>query len=586
MMNSSEFMNRLLFALLLTSFTLFAGVKAVAQDAQQQSGTQQTLLPDIDPQDIEIRSQFQARFPGLNRQPILGFNPRPRVYQIDPNRLPFLEDEEDVLASLPVGSLDRPEPPEYSALGYRSPKYAFLRMGIGSDITPESDAFATARLAKNSWISGNIRFTSSDGHEEQLNTSYRLFDAGLNSYSRFSDRTTMRVNAGYVSNFNRMLQLGTDSENLLQAESKIGVDGFRGGVNLDLSETSLSGTTISVSGYANNFSADSDLDPFDAADASEWGVRAGGTYSRLGGHLNEVHRLRVQTQLGGVDPVLNESTNWSVSTLSAHYERLFNYQTDVKASAGVSAVSDSQQDFVLYFAPEAEVKHRVFRGLDIRLKAHGKPTHNSLFDVQRTNRFFDLNSNLRHQYEKMALGELTTEPFYGTKITGGVSLQDVTNFLYYSRTEEPFGMDNISEGYYSAQFDDASIFKIYGAFTQDLKAEVLWLSADAYLQRPRLSGQDRDIPFMETFSVASSVSFRPAKELLIEGWGEFKSGRESHTGESLSSYVTLGSRFEISLTENFGIYGKLLNILDEDYEYWDGYREHGFRGFIGLTVLL
>jgi len=119
-----------------------------------------------------------------------------------------------------------------------------------------------------------------------------------------------------------------------------------------------------------------------------------------------------------------------------------------------------------------------------------------------------------------------------------------------------------------------------------LKAEVLWLSADAYLQRPRLSGEDRDIPYMETLSVASSVSFRPVKELLIEGWGEFKSGRESHTGESLPSYVTLGGRFEISLTENFGIYGKLINLLDEDYEYWEGYREHGFRGFIGLTVLL
>jgi hypothetical protein len=557
-----------------------------ASFAQSQQDREQSLLPDIDPQDIEIRSQFQARFPGLNRQPILGFNPRPRVYQIDPNRLPFLEDEEDVLASLPVGSLDRPEPPEYSTLGYRSPKFAFLRMGVGSDITPETDAFATAKIADNSWISGNVRFTSSDGHEEQLDTSYRLFDAGLNSYSRLSDRTTMRVNAGYISNFNRQLQLETDSESLLQAESKIGVDGIRGGVSLDLSETSLSGTTISVSGFANSFSVDSDLAPFNAADASEWGLNASGTYSRLGSNLNEVHRLQVRTKLGSVDPVLNESTNWSVSTLSAHYERLFNYQTDVHASLGVSAVTDSRQDFVLYFAPEAEINHRVFRGLDVRLKAHGKARHNSLFDVQTTNRFFDLGSNLRHQYEKMALGELTTEPFYGTKITGGVSVQDITNFMYFSRTEESYGFDAISEGYYSAQFNDAAIFKIYGAFTQDLKAEVLWLSAEAYLQRPRLSGEDRDIPFMETFSVESSLSFRPVKELLIEGWGEFKSGRESHTGESLSSYVTLGSRFEISLTENFGIYGKLLNILDEDYEYWDGFREHGFRGFIGLTVLL
>jgi hypothetical protein len=561
-------------------------VAVTSAKAQTQADREQSLLPDIDPQDIEIRSQFQARFPGLNRQPILGFNPRPRVYQIDPNRLPFLEDEEDVLASLPVGSLDRPEPPQYSALGYRSPKYAFLRMGIGSDITPESDLFATARVAENSWISGNVRFTSSDGHEEQLDTSYRLFDAEINSYSRLSDKTTMRANAGFLSNFKRQLQLGTENETFLQAESKIGVEGIYGGVNVNFSETSLSGTDVSISGYSNSFSIDSDLQPFNAMDATEWGLNAKGAYSRLGERVNEVYRLQVESQMGGIDPVLNVSTNWSVSTLSAQYERLFNYRTDLKASVGVSGASDSAQDFVLYFAPEVEVTHTVFRGLDIRVKAQGKPSHQSLLDVQQTNRFFDLESNLRHQYEKMVLGELTTEPFYGTKINGGVSLQDITNFMYFSRAQFPYGINTISEGYYSAQFDEASIFKIYGGFTQDLKAEVLWLSANAHIQRPRLSGDDRNIPFMETLSVSSSVSFRPAKELLIEGWGEFKSGRESHTGESLSSFVTLGSRFEISLTENFGIYGKLLNILDEDYEYWDGYREHGFRGFIGLTVLL
>jgi len=152
MMNSSEFMNRLLFALLLTSFTLFAGVKAVAQDAQQQTGTQQTLLPEIDPQDIEIRSQFQARFPGLRRQPILGFNPRPRVFQIDPNRTPFFEDEETVVANLPIGVLDRPEPPRYMPLGYSDPQNGFARIGIGSYFTPEADVYAVGRLNEKSCV--------------------------------------------------------------------------------------------------------------------------------------------------------------------------------------------------------------------------------------------------------------------------------------------------------------------------------------------------------------------------------------------------------------------------------------------------
>src|SRR5690625_1067031 len=114
----------------------------LAGQTQTQADVERSLLPDIDPQDIEIRSQFQARFPGLSRQPILGFNPRPLVYQIDPDRIPYIEDEEAQLANLPMGRLDRPDSPEYNALGYALPKYAFIRAGVGSDITPEADLFA------------------------------------------------------------------------------------------------------------------------------------------------------------------------------------------------------------------------------------------------------------------------------------------------------------------------------------------------------------------------------------------------------------------------------------------------------------
>ena len=45
--------------------------------AQSGSNAQNTLLPEINPQDIEIRSEFRAKFSGLRRQPILGFDPKP-----------------------------------------------------------------------------------------------------------------------------------------------------------------------------------------------------------------------------------------------------------------------------------------------------------------------------------------------------------------------------------------------------------------------------------------------------------------------------------------------------------------------------
>ncbi len=89
-------MNRFLsFAFALV--VIFLAVNPVA--AQDQQERESSLLPEIDPQDIEIRSQFKARFPGLRRQPILGFDPTPRVYQIDSDRTPFMETQEQVVAA-------------------------------------------------------------------------------------------------------------------------------------------------------------------------------------------------------------------------------------------------------------------------------------------------------------------------------------------------------------------------------------------------------------------------------------------------------------------------------------------------------
>lgn len=553
--------------------------------AQSQSDTENALLPDIDPQDIEIRSQFQARFPGLRRQPILGFNPRPRVFQLDPDRMPFIEDEEAILASLPIGRLDRPEPPQFNPLGYATPKYMFVRAGVGSDITPEADFFTIGKINDNHWVSGNLRFHSSNGHEEQVSTSYRYVNASVRSYNRLTENITLQADAGVLSNFNHFLQLRSNQEEFLDINSRVNVNGFRGGIEVEQAKTSLTGIQVSASGFVNDFSYDSGLPQLQDAGASEWGSQLKGEYSRLGNNLNEVQRLRLQTNFGSIDPVDSLSSSWSVSRLSAQYERLFNYNTDIKASAGVSLVTDSGEDAVIYFTPDVEIKHTVFRGLALRAKASGSASHPTLIDLQQENRFYDLSGNLKHRYTMTGLAEAHLEPFYGTKIMGGVSFQDVKNFLYYSRVSTPFNEVAIDEGYYTAAFDNATIFKVYGGFTQDLKADVFWISAEGYWQRPKLSNGN-NIPFSENLSVSSTVSFRPINELLIEGWGEFKSGRKNHNQETLSSFVTIGSRFEISITDKFGVYGKLLNLLDENYEYWDGYREHGFRGFVGFTVLL
>ncbi|MDZ7721023.1 MAG: hypothetical protein U5K72_19540 [Balneolaceae bacterium] len=550
---------------------------------QTQNDQDQSLLPEINPQDIEIRSQFQAQFPGLRRQPILGFNPRPRVFQVDPNRMPFIEDEETVVANLPIDQLSRPDPPEYDMLDYASPKNAFIRAGVGNYITPEVDAFATAKLSESNWISTDLHFTSSDGHDESVNTSYRFADATLKSFNRLSERTNLILRAGAISDFNHQLQLDSNIEDLLNTNTKITRLGFNGSADVDVASTSLTGTNISASGFFDEYSTTSGLSAFEET-AMEAGGAIEAAYSRLGNHLYEIHSLNLDAEVGSTSPLFSDSYTWSVSTLSANYERLFNYKTDVQVSIGASAVTDDLNDFTVYFAPKAQIKHTLFRGLEINAELSAAPSYKTYSELRSENRFFNVNSTIEHQYEMQALGELEMEPFYGTKIVSGASFQDIRNYLYYSRETQPMGIADIDAGYYSAEFRDATIFKVYGAFTQDLKPDVLWFSADGYWQIPTLSNDDR-IPYTETVGINAALSFRPKDSLLLEGWGEFAGGRQDHNGANLDSYLLIGGRFELSLTDQFGVYGKLVNLLNENYQLWQGYEERGFQGYVGLTFL-
>ena len=133
-------MKRFLFSTILILLSLGGWVSA-------QSGyAQNSLLPEIDPQDIEIRSEFRARFPGIRRQPILGFNPMPRVFRIDPNRTPFMESDKDAVASIALTQLDRPDPPQKKILKEPSRANAYIKAGMGNYITPELEAYVLRRL--------------------------------------------------------------------------------------------------------------------------------------------------------------------------------------------------------------------------------------------------------------------------------------------------------------------------------------------------------------------------------------------------------------------------------------------------------
>ena len=577
-------MTRILSSVFITVLLiLFLAPQGLAQQASDES--QRSLLPDIDPQDIEIRSQFQARFPGLRRQPILGFNPQPRIFQIDPNRTPFIEDEETVAASLTIVELDRPEAPQYKPLTYADPRQGFARLGIGSYITPEADIFATARLGERQWVSANINYRSSDGHLDLQNSSYRNFDGIVRTYNHISDSKTLRVHAGGRSDFNYLTQNVTPAGFVQDSEGRVAQNGFRLGASLLSNRTAMSGWQASVNGFGNQYEITGGSGITMQGDASEWGLTAGGGYAWLGSRVEEAYSLNVSVKTGEISLLNGDSEVWNISQATMSYDRLFNYQTDFKLQMGVAIVTDAVNGTTFYPAPKVDVRHTLFSGLDVRGVFAGTPDHKTLSELRGMNRFQQLTDPVEHQYTLEGRAELIAEPLSGTSFRAGFGYETIQNHFYYRRGFAT-NQDGVTEaGAYRLHFQDASFLRLYGSFTQKLVPEKLWIQAEGYLQRPRFSNGDK-IPFTEASGLTGSISYMLTSEVLLEGWAELKGSRYHPDGnEDLSAYALLGAKFEYSLQDRFGIYGKLVNITDTQYELWQGFPERGFQGFVGITIL-
>ncbi|MFT5143769.1 MAG: hypothetical protein ACI80V_000012 [Rhodothermales bacterium] len=68
-------------------------------------------LPDLAPRDVEIRGELTISFPSLRRQPLVGFNPPPRVPDIGLRRMPFVERYKQRGTELPQNPLANPTTP-------------------------------------------------------------------------------------------------------------------------------------------------------------------------------------------------------------------------------------------------------------------------------------------------------------------------------------------------------------------------------------------------------------------------------------------------------------------------------------------
>lgn len=566
------------FVFLLLLF-LIATVNSLPAQDQQQQESENSLLPEIDPQDIEIRSQFQARFPGLRRQPILGFEPTPRVYQIDPNRMPFMETQEEVVATLPVSELSRPDPPAFTPFHYSPDINAFGRAGIGSYISPEVKFWGVTRLNSKSYVGGDLDYSSSDGHLDNQPSSFRFFNANGEFATKLDSKSRLAFDGGFENSFNHMIDLGPGA--VIPETARKEYDGFHLNGEYQNFKNSITGWKVRANlQYFNAKLTDAD----NSSGNSEEMVYNGSVAKRwAGSHVNETFTVKLGAKAGDFS---NDrfSNNWLTAQAGVEYERLFNYSTKVTADASLyygSGAFDSK----VYIGPSLQIEHPFIDIITLKAKVEARPYVKTIEQLHSMNRFLNVSDNLRHSYNLKGLAEASIEYTNLGTLNFGVQYENITDYPLFVRETTPI-IGGTSLGYYETDYADVYRARAYASVSHQFIPERFWLNGKVYIQSPEIQDGGR-IPYEEKLGINSSLSIRPIDMLTFEGWVNYTGPRRTfRTDEELKGFLLLGGQLDVEITERFGAYVKLVNLLSQEYEIWQGYIERPFQAYGGVTVKL
>ncbi|MDZ7772663.1 MAG: hypothetical protein U5K31_07995 [Balneolaceae bacterium] len=571
---------------------LMLAVLTVPAHAQQEQG-QNTLLPEIDPQDIEIRSQFRARFPGLTRQPILGFDPNPRVFQIDPDRMPFMESRDDVVASLSVSELSRPAPPDYVPMSYSAPIGLFANAGFGSYTAPEAKLWGLYKPSDRSYVGMDLDLsTSLDDHLDQRPSTYRDFAANLEFGTKLDARTQLDVFGGMRSDFNYSAGFPPSGSSTDYGQRSL--TGFNLGAELRSMRNGVTG-----------WDARADL-KFNGMKVNEGGgirqgheavYEVGGRYQWAGSQPRETWQVKGDVR-GGIysDEIGDGTTGWITLYGAAVYDRLFNYTTRLTAEAGAYYVANSMESAVLP-GPRLSLKYWISERLTLQVQGEAAPRLFSRGQLYDRNRFVQIEQELGHSYDMRGSAEISLAFFDEGRIYGGVSYRygDNNPVFAYEGALSAAAAAGDPPADYRVYYDDLTVARIFGGVSHALVAETIWFHAEGYLQVPRLVDEvsyhsgDR-VPFMETWGLNGSISFRPINDIKVEGWADLMGGRPANSQQTLDAELDpvflLGGRADVEISDHFGVYAKIVNLLSQNYSMWYRYPERPLQVFGGVTLKL
>lgn len=563
--------------------SLFLGIMAPGT-ASGQDDEERPALPDIAPRTVEIRGQLEIHFPVLERQPLIGFNPPPRMVDVT-GRRPFTEAYRTGAADLPASPLQAPNAPTLARLEGIERRMGILEARAGRYFSRYLDARIEHGFNPNVAVTGQLRYRGLDGHEpfefDPVASSASDDLDGRVDLHLFGDDLRGGVGIeGYHASYEMYGATGSFS-----APPLIPYPG-RTGSNLEASgwirtttsgpidgalRARLSGTSFTTDSCPEIIFGPCNSDQFERNQRTlsidgvgEFDLNGRTAFAQANVALSGVDRqglagTDVVTADAGLGALLVQSP-----TMALHIGARMLY-------AGSNDNAGEPDYTLLYVSPD--VRLDVYPGTGIQIFAENRPsaTHGHLADVYRVNPYVVAQPSL-HGELTMVDARAGARFFRGpatVNVEGGLMMSPQYQFFQRGTVEGDYAM-GVSE----LAYDEAQILHA-GGDVSVVVGGIATANAGLTWRRGRLTDLgDAHIPYFGAFLGHAMISVPIASNsVVLTATGRYESSRYRDIAQTrrLGDYAALDLRGTFRVNHMIGIVAAVENISAGYLEQWDGY---------------
>ena len=583
---------------LLFAFAL-AFALPVAQTMGQETQGRDPALPDLAPREVEIRGNLEITFPALRRQPLIGFNPPPRVPEIPADRRPYITPYKQESADLPPSPLQPPEPPPVSSLTGAAPIGGEFEASAGRYLSRMVRARVGVPVSETAAFSASVDYRGSDGFTpfEQtfpdLKNPYDALEASVSLQTRSDVAVTGATFDGFFENYTLYGVRSPVRSLFVPFPDREG----RGG-SASVWVRTQAAAAFDLDAKLRYGAARVQTDVF-ADPATE-----NPNFTRLERRLDFDGSLTVPASTGKLDVVVRASTTGldtdgflgsTVQAYDAGAGYRFLYRDTYRVTLGLRVMgfsADGQTPTggnrrATYVSPDVRIDFYPRTGLNLYARNHPSLDLLSLGELYRENPYLVDEPRMQPTLRTVN-AEVGMRYFIGNaQLAGRAGFEEAPNYLYFEQ-DAGRGLGVYTEGLISARYGKARIFRVGGEASFMLTSG-LHASVGLDVRKGRLPERDADIPYFAPLKGTAMLSYVfGGGDGLVQLSGVYESpryrARERTPQNRVGAYFNLDVEASYQVTPWIGIIGRAENLVGSRLTRWDNYPEIPTAFLAGLRI--